>query len=369
MQPAAVALSRDPGTPAAVRAVIAGASAQLGAPAGAVILFASHGHDPAALVDAAVESTAAPVLGCSASGLVAGNLEIEEGPAVAALVLGTDEPVAPFLAASPARVTAPAAPGLALLFTDGYGQHPDRLAAEAASAWPGWDLAGAVTTGPDGAFPAHRWLGDELSATGVAGLHVHAPALIGVTQACRPVGPVHTVTRASGRVVAELDGRPAFSVFAERARPLLDDLGRAAQTVLLAVPDDPDDTRVESGYVVRGVLHFDPERGLLALSSPLAEGARLRFAVRDAFAARADLQRMVGDVATRLGGRRPRYGFYFAGAGRGRDLFGVDDHDVAYLRSALGDFPLVGLFTGGELGPAGRSARLHLFAGVLAVVP
>ena len=175
--------------------------------------------------------------------------------------------------------------------------------------------------------------------------------------------------RASGRVVAEIDGRRAFDVFAERARPLLDDLGRAAQSVLLAVPDDPEDGDVEDGYVVRGILRFDPDRGLLALSSPLVEGMRIRFAVRDAYAAREDLRRVVGDIERRLEGRRPRYGFYFTGAGRGRALYGVEDHDVAYLRSTLGEFPLLGAFTGGEIGPAALRPRLHLFAGVLAVVP
>jgi small ligand-binding sensory domain FIST len=184
--------------------------------------------------------------------------------------------------------------------------------------------------------------------------------VVAVTQGCQPVGPVHTVTRADGLVVAAIDGRPAFTVFAERARPILDDLGRAAQTLFLAVEDEA---------VIRGVLKFDPDRGLIATSNPIAQGARFRFAVRDGWAARADLRRTAADVAQKLDGRPPRAGFYFQSAGRGRALFGVEDHDVSYLRSALGDFPLIGLGGGGELGPAAGQTRLHLFAGVLAVIP
>lgn len=364
---AVVGLSQESPGPAAVRAAVRAACA--GHEPHVVVVFATHGHDPQIVVDAARDVTAAHVVGCAASGVLAGEVEVEDGPAVVALGLGGDERLQAFLAGGPTEVPAPVDQGLAVLFTDGYSRHPDELVREAQSAWPGWTVAGAVTTGPEGAFPAHRWLDDEVSAGGLAGVLVGGPAIVGVTQACRPVGPVHTVSRASGRVVAEIDGRRAFDVFAERARPLLDDLGRAAQSVLLAVPDDPEDRDVEDGYVVRGILRFDPDRGLLALSSPLVEGMRLRFAVRDAYAAREDLRRVVADAERRLEGRRPRYGFYFTGAGRGRALYGVEDHDVAYLRSTLGEFPLIGAFTGGEIGPASLRPRLHLFAGVLAVVP
>src|SRR5262249_3764559 len=278
---AVVGLSPESSGPAAVRAGARAACA--GHDPRVVVVCATRGQDPQVLLDAARDVPVAHVVGCAASGVLAGDVEIEDGPAVVALALGGDEPLEAFLARGPTEVTAPADHGLAVLLADGYGRHPDELVREAQSAWPGWNVAGAVTTGPEGAFPAHRWLGDVGSAGGLAGLLAGAPALVGVTQACRPVGPVHTVSRASGRVVAEIDGRRAFDVFAERARPLLDDLGRAAQSVLLAVPDDPEDRDVEEGYVVRGILRFDPDRGLLALSSPLVEGMRLRFAVRDGY--------------------------------------------------------------------------------------
>lgn len=369
MLTAAVALAQEPSGPAAARAAVATACADLGQPAEVVLVFATHRHDPRAVLESARQTTTAHVLGCAASGVLAGQQEVEDGPAIAAMALGGDESLVPFLGGGPAEVAVAVERGTAIIFADGYTRHPDELVREAQSAWPGFDLAGAVTTGSEGAYPAYRWLDGELAATGLAGLLVGAPAVVGVTQACKPVGPVHEVTRASGRVIAEIDGRPAFEVFADRARPLLDDLSLAAQSVLLAVPDDPDDTAIIEGFVVRGVLQFDPDRGLLAVSSPLAEGLHFRFAVRDAWTARADLQRMVQGVERRLGSRPPRLGLYFTGAGRGRSLYGVDGHDVAFLRSSLGDVPLIGLFTGGEIGPAALRSRLHLFAGVLAVIP
>jgi small ligand-binding sensory domain FIST len=91
--------------------------------------------------------------------------------------------------------------------------------------------------------------------------------------------------------------------------------------------------------------------------------------VRDAGAARADLCRTVEVVARGRERRPPRLGFYFCCAGRGRALFGVEDHDPAYIHAHLGQFPLVGFFGGGEIGPGRGAARLHLFSGVLALVP
>jgi small ligand-binding sensory domain FIST len=195
-------------------------------------------------------------------------------------------------------------------------------------------------------------------------------ATVIVTQGCLPVGPVHQVTSARGQVIASLDGLPAFDVFAELGRPLLDDLPRAAQTIFLAVPetDDPEDP-IDDGYALRGLIRFDPERGLLATSEPVPEGGRVRFAVRDAAAARRDLSRVIEAESRRRQGRPPRLGFYFCNAGRGRDLFGIEHHDPAYIHAHLGAFPMVGFFGGGELGPGRAGSRLHLFSGVLALVP
>ena len=45
---------------------------------------------------------------------------------------------------------------------------------------------------------------------------------------------------------------------------------------------------------------------------------------------------------------------------RGRPLYGMEGIDTAYIRQALGDFPLIGMFGGYELAPLGQAN--HLFA-------
>jgi small ligand-binding sensory domain FIST len=373
-----VGSSRASGGVAAVHAAISAALSQAQGQAQAlanargdgavdtVVLFASARHaDPRPLVAAAQGAArGAHVIGCSASGVLTGAGEMEDGAAVVAMALGGLDIVRFHGVSTPADLSArvrEARGALAVLFADGYSQHPDALATSFAAALPGCTLVGGLATGPSGAFPAYRWLDGEVSAQGLSGLVVPGDWIVEVAQGCVPVGPELTVTAGDGKLVSRLDDRPAFAAFAERARPLLDDLRRAAQSVFVAVPDGDD-------YVVRGILALEPDRGLLVVSDPLPVGTRIRFALREPYAAREALRAALERVRRRLAGRTPRLGFYFDCAGRGRGLFGVEDHDIAHIHGVLGSFPLAGMFGGGELGPAGGGARLHLFSGVLAVM-
>src|SRR5947209_3082253 len=101
---AAVGLAEEPSGPAAARGAVAAACAQLGVAARAVVVFATHGHDPRALAQAACAATEAHVLGCVASGVIAGGQEVEDGAAVAAMALGGDAPLVPFFLGGPAEV-------------------------------------------------------------------------------------------------------------------------------------------------------------------------------------------------------------------------------------------------------------------------
>ncbi len=349
--------------PDAAAAVAAACRALAPVPPHTVVVFGSGVADAgAAAAEAWRAAGDARVVGCAAVGVLSGTTEHEAGRAAVALALGGGEPCLPFAGAPPAL---PVERGLALLFADAYSVPPAALVATVAGALPGWAVAGAVATGAESVRPAHRWLDGEVIDDRAAGLLVGEPAIIGVTEGCLPFGPEHRVTASEGLVIAELDGRPAFQVFAERARPLLDDLPQAAQTVFVAEADAPGSGDGWDTFVLRGLLGFDPERGLLATSESIAPGGRIRFAMREPMAARASLRTMVERVRDALDGHTPRFGFYFDCAGRGSGLFGVADHDVSFIQGMLGRFPMIGFLGGGEL----AGARAHLFSGVLAVVP
>ncbi len=354
---------------AAGEEAIADALAAAGGAAQAFLLFSTVHHDPRAVLAGALRAAGdAPVIGGQGTGVLTGDQEIEDGPGVVAMAFarGVDLRATPLGVARDEQARA----GFAAMITDGYSVHPEKAAASLQQILPaGSSIVGGLVVGKAGVRPAYRWHQAEVFAGGFCGLHVsgaRAP-LVGVAQGCKPIGAALTVTEARGNVIAELDGRPAFAAFAEVARPLLSDLPRAAQTLFLAIPDGNGD--VEDAYVVRGILQFEPEAGLLAVSEPIAEGTRIRFALREAYAARENLRKMIERMAGELAGKPPRLGVYFNCAGRGKALFGVDDHDVSFIQGALGAFPLVGMFGGGELAPGRAAPRLQLFSGVLALIP
>ncbi len=92
------------------------------------------------------------------------------------------------------------------------------------------------------------------------------------------------------------------------------------------------------------------------------------FTLRDGQRAREDLGQMLERQLQRLAGRKPAFGFYFNCCARGNSLYGVPGIDTAYIRQALGDFPLIGFFGGFELAPLGRANHLFAYTGVLALI-
>jgi small ligand-binding sensory domain FIST len=77
---------------------------------------------------------------------------------------------------------------------------------------------------------------------------------------------------------------------------------------------------------------------------------------------------MLRRQAEGLGGRKPALGWYFNCCARGSSLYGIPGIDSAYIRQALGDFPLIGMFGGYELAPLGKANHLFAYTGVLALM-
>lgn len=221
-------------------------------------------------------------------------------------------------------------------------------------------LAGGLVSAGD----APSQLADSVVSGGLSGLLLGAgiPVVVGLTQGCTPLGPVHVATQAWDGVLGGLDGRLALEVFKEDVGELLArDLGRAAGYVHVALPVEGSD---RGDYLVRTLMGIDPRQGWLAVGDRIDAGQRLMFVRRDPNAARADMARMLADVRRRLDGRRPRAAFYASCIGRGRHMFGADGVEAAMIQEQLGPVPLIGFFANGEI----SGDRLYGYTGVLTVL-
>jgi small ligand-binding sensory domain FIST len=378
---AGVGISGEPDARQAGRAAGQAALADLGT-ADAALLFAGpgYGDDISLLIDAAIEALGTEVVvGASAHGVLAGGQEHEEETAVAVMAWSGLESV-PFLVADPSGDEAAACEEIAMrlegaprpedlvvVLPDPRNLDADVFLPELSAALAPAQVVGAGAGDPLSDEPL-QWMGRTVASGGVAGmvLRCRKRPRVHVTQACRPVTGLLTVTRARGHWVLELDGRPALDVFREVARgPLAEDLERAAGFILAALPADPRAEALEPGsYLVRHVVGFAPDEGAFALPIAPEPGSRIGLALREPQAAREDLKAML-ELA---GGGDPALGLYFDCCARGAGFFGVPGLEAAYLENSFRKTPIAGMFGSCEIGPIGGRPELLTYTGVLALI-
>lgn len=225
-----------------------------------------------------------------------------------------------------------------------------------ADAVPNLFMFGGITSSQNGNFQ----LADLVVRGGLSGILL-SPEIAMVTahtQGCTPIGPRHRITRSDRNFVLELDGQPALKVMkADIGEVLARDFNRVGGYIFagLPVPGSDDDD-----YLIRNLIGVDQSRQIIAIGDYAEEGRELMFCRRDGNTARADLERMLSDVDSRLKGK-PRGGIYISCVGRGRYQFGEDSAELGMIRDALGDVPMVGFFANGEI----FRNRLYGFTGVL----
>ncbi len=309
-------------------------------------------------------------VGTVGAGIVAGDREFYEEPAVAAML--TDVPAEGF------RLLPPGGPALDGFLGTQWGwleAHPlnvglvhadptdpltPSLLQRIETEVPGAFLVGGLGSGER----AGLQIAGPVGRGGVSGVFLD-PALVAVTvdhtQGCTPMGETHRITSCDRNIVAELDGRPALEVLREAVGEVLaKDLRRAAGYIFAGFPVPGSDT---GDYLVRNLLGIDPEAGRIAVGDHVRPGQRMMFCRRDGNTAREDLDRMLERIRDRLPGA-PRGALYFSCLGRGRHQFGPNGEEARTVAAALGpDVPLVGFFCNGEI----YANRLYGYTGVLAV--
>lgn len=233
-------------------------------------------------------------------------------------------------------------------------------------------LFGGLSSGADRRGGNLLFRDDEMLRSGGVGLALSGAAAFEpvVSQGTSPVGPVFEVTRAERNVIYSLSGRNAFEELRELLMALPADerrrFGRAPHVGIRAIPNDSGES--SSDYLVRGVVHMDPESGAIALSDVVGDGLSLQFQARDRESADLDLREslaMASAFHPRAAGA-----LMFPCTGRGVHLFQEADHDVAQVQRYWPDLPAAGAFAAGEIGPVCGRPYIHsLSASIGLLVP
>ena len=353
------------------------------------LVFATAGHGPgySSLLRTIKETTQAThVVGCSAGGVLTTDGEVERSSGVAVLTVKTDAFAASrfFIPQLRGRsyetgkeVAARVQPqlgtdNLLAIFPDTYNFNATSFFHGLSEGVPDLTTVGGGASEDGSIGETFQLCGDTVSNNAVCGLLLSGQfqQSMSIAQACQPIGPVHTVTKSHQNLLLELDGRPAFDVFAEVVRkPLVDDLRRAAAFVFIGLPVDRERQHIARGeYVVRNIVGFDPQQGIVAVADEIRQGQKMVFTLRSRDGSREDLKTTLEAQAREWHGTTPSFGLYINCLGRGQGLYGFPDLDTSYIKQYFGEIPLIGFFSGCEIAPIRQQSALHQYSGVLVLV-
>lgn len=250
-----------------------------------------------------------------------------------------------------------------LLLGDPFSFPVDGVLRVLGSAHPDLPVIGGMASAGSGPGGNRLLAGTGVIDRGAVGAVIRGAGIeTVVSQGCQPAGRPFTVTAVDGNHIVTLGGQPAMERLRELAAEL-DDEGREQLARGLHVGMVVDEHLMDFGpgdFLVRNVVGARPDDGAIAVAAVPALGQTVQFHVRDAGAADQDLRRA-------LAGHAADAALLFSCTGRGRQLFGVPDHDADAVAHALGAVPLGGAFCAGEVGPVAGHNHVHGFTASLAL--
>jgi small ligand-binding sensory domain FIST len=325
-------------------------------------LIQLHGHAPL-------------VVGCSGTGLIGTNMEAERASGFSLLLLHLPNTTLTPFTFSERDVEESSGPGFWqmesgadadavdawIVLGDPMRLDLDRWLHDWNIAYPGVPSLGGLASGGARGNETFVFRNREiLEGGGVAlglrgGVRLHPL----VSQGCTPVGEPHPVTGAEGNVITTLGMRPAYEVLQETFAALPDTVRARAQGNLFAglATSEYIDEFKRGDFLIRNILGADPTSGAVAIGAVPRVGQTLQFQLRDGETADDDLRELTEDAHAK--GIRPFASLLFSCTGRGRGLFGVENHDAKSLGKTFGSLPGAGFFCNGEIGPVGATNFVH----------
>lgn len=368
--------SFDAGREAALQAM-----EQLGdGPIDLVLVFGTTGYDQAALLQGVADVTgSAPMTGSSAEGIITQAGSDESSHVVTVQLIRSDVLHFKTLIAEGASTAAEAcgealaaaAAGvpdgkLLLVFPDGMTANCAALLATLDAHKPaGLKVAGGGAGEMmrfDKTYQYHdgKAYNDAVSAVLISG---NVDADVVVSHGCEPIGVEHTVTKAEGGFVVEIDDEPAWDLFREYCEDDPEDL-QSAEVVYLCIGERlPADLASDyDEFIIRTPFGLDKDRGALFYPGGIAEGTTVQLTRRDADKIHDRVVQSVDRLVGRHPDKKPSLVFQFDCCGRGRLIFGEKTTEVTIdpMQQAIGkDVAWVGFHCYGEIAPIKQKTYYH----------
>jgi small ligand-binding sensory domain FIST len=230
-------------------------------------------------------------------------------------------------------------------------------------------IVGAAASGDPVSGQMYQWCGKDIAEASVAGVLLTGSfhTEIGVAQGCQPIGHPLEITRAEDNLIFELDGRPAVEVLRDSIQLLTEeDIQRSGRMVFLGIAMDASNRSPKPGdYLIRNLTGIDPQGSAIGVAEKVEERQIVQFHLRNPFAAEEDIQAIMNRLHERAQAHPPAFGLYFNCLGRGRGLYGEENHDIQIIKEKFPDLPIIGFFGNAEFAPIGNRNFVHAYTGAL----
>lgn len=342
-------------------------------------------HAPQVLEILRVHAQIPLLAGCSSTGLIAGEKELEEN---AGLVLGlyalpdaelrtqriTQEQLEEANGPGYWHVETGLNPDQTngwLVFADPFHLDCDAWLNEWNEAFAPLPILGGLASGDHSEQRTQLYLnGDVFEDGGIAislGGGVRLASVI--SQGCTPIGETWTMTKTERNLIHQIGNRPAYEVLMETFEKLpAKDQEKARGNLFIGLVMNEYLEEFHRGdFLIRNLLGADPNTGCIAVGAFPRMGQTIQFQRRDAGAASEDMTALLESAHRSLGDATIYGGCLCSCNGRGHRLFGRPDHDAGMVQKHLGPLGLAGFFCNGEIGPVGDRNFLHGYTASLAL--
>lgn len=240
---------------------------------------------------------------------------------------------------------------------------------QALGTWP--PAAGVGMMGSMQWNPTYQWFDDRIEQRSAMALVLSGGVRLDtiIMHGCRPAGGYHTITRAEGPAVIEIDGKPALEVISQLLGPESDkDWEDFPLFVTLGVnKGDKFGPFREEDYANRLVMAVDKERGaLIMFEDDLRAGYDVQLMRRSIDF--AYVGRRANDLLARVGDRTPFFALYIDCAGRASAYCGTEREEAEEVQRVMRSrMPLLGMYSGVEIAKVGPDMQALDWTGVLCV--
>lgn len=229
------------------------------------------------------------------------------------------------------------------------------------------------------AITTYQYIGDTLTEHGAWAVGLADPTLKIATKATHgfnAYGEPMVVTKAEGNHLIELDGAPAWAVYANRLGMIAED-----DDTKMLIAAGGLATELEPGlaeeygnpHILRGAVQ-GPEEGVMYLSVTVQPGDSFRLTTRDEDLIFSEQEKALAYLKAQLEGRQPVAVFQADCLARGRVLFDkvMKDEIIGMMQNALladGEVPpWLGMYGFGEFCPLGGKNAFHTYTTSLLVL-